>query len=148
MKNQATAHQLECKVECKDSFIDEIEVTSRLINLVLDMPIDEQLNLLNLLDSTGYKGARKQPRTLLKTPWVVMIDPEKKNNLNEHRIKDISRCGMLIETECTFGVGEKILLTFQIPVSKKLFKIVGEVVRFQKNGIGVKFKRQLSDNDQ
>ncbi|MCF6247227.1 MAG: PilZ domain-containing protein [Desulfobacula sp.] len=144
MKANATAFSY----ECNDSFIDEIEVTSRLINLVLDMPVSEQLDLLNILDSTGYKGVRKQPRTLLKNPWVVMIDPEKKNSLTEHHIKDISRCGMLIETERTFNVGEKILLTFQMPASRKLFKIVGEVVRFQKNGIGVKFKRQFTDSAQ
>ncbi len=126
--------------------VDEIEVTSRLINMVLDMPVSQQLDLLNTLDSTGYDGSRKQPRTLLKNPWVVMIDPEKKRSVYNHLIRDVSRCGMFIETERSFGVGEKILMTFQMPASQKLFKIVGEIVRYQENGIGVKFKRQLANH--
>lgn len=122
--------------------IDEIDVTSRLINMVLEMPVEQQINLLNNLDAAGYNGSRTQPRTYLKSPWVVRIDPENHSRVSHH-IRDISRCGMFIETEDRFCVGEKIFMTFQMPASKSLFKLVGEVVRFQKNGIGVKFKRQL-----
>ena len=123
--------------------IDEIEVTSRLINMVLDMPVSQQLDLLKTLDASGYNGVRKQPRTFLKNPWIVMIEPDKKFGDHTHYIKNISRCGMFIETERSFTVGEKILLTFQMPTSRKLFKIIGEIVRYQENGIGIKFKRQV-----
>lgn len=130
--------------KANNSHIDEIEVSSRLINMVLDMPVAQQLDLLNTLDTTGFKGSRKQPRTALKNPWVVVIDPETKNESYSHHIQDISRCGMFIESDRSFGVGENVMLTFQMPASRKLFKLVGEVVRLQKNGIGVKFKRQFA----
>lgn len=130
--------------DMENTSVDEIEVTSRLINMILDMPVHQQLDLLNKLDNTGYDGSRKQPRTMLKNPWVVMIDPQKKKVMTDHLIRDISRCGMFIETDGAFAVGEKIVLTFQMPTSKNLFKILGEVVRYQQDGIGVKFKRQLS----
>jgi hypothetical protein len=129
-----------------DRYVDEIEVTSRLINMILDMTVSQQLDLLDKLDTTGYQGARKQPRTFLKNPWVVMIDPEKENSSLTSHIRDISRCGMFIETKRAFKAGENIILTFQTPASRKLFKLVGEVVRFQENGIGVKFKRQFAAN--
>lgn len=121
--------------------LDEIEVTSRLLNIIFDMPVIQQLELLKLLDSNGYSGARKHERTNLKNPWVVMIDPEKEPHASY--IKDISRCGMFIETMTPFSVSEKITMKFQVPASQKMFKIVGEVVRCQKEGIGVRFKRQM-----
>jgi Tfp pilus assembly protein PilZ len=127
-------------------YVDEIEVTSRLINMILDMTVSQQLDLLNRLDANGYLGARKQVRTALKNPWVVMVDPEEENASFTSYIRDISRCGMFIETERAFKTGESVVLTFQMPASRKLFKIAGEVVRFQGNGIGVKFKRQFAAN--
>jgi len=63
----------------------------------------------------------------------------------DYLIKDISRCGMFIETNQAFLVGEKITMKFQMPASQKLYKIMGEIVRFQKTGIGIKFKRQLTN---
>lgn len=122
--------------------LDEIEVTSRLLNIIFDMPVDQQLDLLKLLDANGYRGARKHERTDLKNPWIVMIDPEKEPNASF--IKDISRCGMFIETRSPFVISELITMRFQVPASLKIFKIVGEVVRRQKDGVGVRFKRQLS----
>lgn len=53
---------------------------------------------------------------------------------------------MFIETNKAFLVGEKITMKFQVAASQKLYKSMGEIVRFQKNGIGIKFKRQLSEN--
>ncbi len=121
---------------------DEIEVTSRLLNIIFDMPIDRQLELLELLDSQGYNGGRRHERTMLKNPWVVVINPDEEPS--DSYIKDVSRCGMFIETTRSFTIGEKIIMKFQVPSSKKIFKIVGEVARCQQNGIGVRFRRQLS----
>ena len=126
---------------------DEIEVTSRLLNIILDMPIEQQLDLLNRLDTSEYKGARRHTRTYLKNPWVILIDPEKEKTSYDYFVKDISRCGMFIETSQSFSVGQKITIKFQIPARKKIFKIIGEIVRYQKNGIGIKFKRRLSKTE-
>ncbi|MBU1196020.1 MAG: PilZ domain-containing protein [Proteobacteria bacterium] len=120
---------------------DEIEVTSRLLNIIFEMPVKQQLDLLKLLDANGYNGARRHERKNLKNPWIVMIDPEKEPDASF--IKDISRCGMFIETKSPFVISELITLKFQVPASRKMFKIVGEVVRRQKNGVGVRFKHQL-----
>ncbi|MCD4674419.1 MAG: PilZ domain-containing protein [Desulfobacula sp.] len=132
----------------KNKKVDEIEVTSRLLNIILDMPLKQQLDLLNTLDTSGNEGSRRHTRTHLKTPWVVLVDPEKEKVSCDYCIKDISRCGMFIETSRSFSVGQKITMKFQIPSSKSIFKIMGEIVRFQRNGIGVKFKRQLSRTQQ
>jgi hypothetical protein len=125
---------------------DELEVTSRLLNIIFDMAVEQQLDLLDKLDKSGYEGSRKHGRTYLKHPWVVLIDPEKEKAAYDCFIRNISRCGMFIETRQAFCVGQKITMRFQMPASRKLYKIMGEIVRFQKNGIGVKFKRQLCEN--
>ena len=52
---------------------------------------------------------------------------------------------MFIETNQAFWVDEKIIIKFQMPASQKLYKIMGEIVRFQKTGIGIKFKRKLTN---
>ncbi|MFH2058418.1 MAG: PilZ domain-containing protein [Pseudomonadota bacterium] len=129
---------------------DGIEVTSRLMNIILEMPLDQQLDLLERLDSNGYNGTRKYVRTYLKNPWVVAInDEEQALSDDNYFIKDIGRCGMFIEPaqiDQSFGLGETITMRFKMPASKKMFKIVGQIVRFQQNGMGVKFLRQLSED--
>ncbi|MBU1340914.1 MAG: PilZ domain-containing protein [Proteobacteria bacterium] len=138
--------QQSCLVKSKKKTCDEVEVTSRLLNIIFDMPVEQQLDLLDRLDTSGYEGSRRHTRTYLKNPWVVLLDPEKEKKAYDYFIKNISRCGMFIETRRNFLVGEKITMKFQMPASQKLYKLMGEIVRFQKNGIGVKFKRQLSEN--
>jgi len=131
-------------MESQNRDIDEIEVTSRLLNMILEMSLEQQLTLLKQLDATGYDGARRYARTRLKTPWAVFFDPETDKLSAVDLIRDISRCGMFIETSRAFSVGEKITIKFQAPSNRKSYKILGEIVRFQKKGIGVKFIRRIS----
>ena len=123
---------------------DGIEVTSRLMNIILEMPLDQQIDLLGRLDTNGYHGTRRFARTLLKNPWLVEVSQGNMKDSEDYYIKDIGRCGMFIKTDRAFDVGEKIIMQFQMPVSRKIFKIVGEIVRYEPTGIGVKFLRQLS----
>lgn len=137
---------MEQPIELMDSQnreIDEIEVTSRLLNMILEMSLEQQLALLKQLDATGYDGARRYARTHLKTPWAVFFDPEPDKASAVDFIRDISRCGMFIETSRAFCVGEKITVKFEVPSSRKNYQILGEIVRFQKKGIGVKFIRRI-----
>lgn len=125
---------------------DNIDVTSRLMNIILEMPLEEQLDLLKKLDENGYTGTRRHNRTHLKNPWVVSVNRENEILSDDFYIKDIGRCGMFIQTDKAFDVGEQINVRFQMPSSKKIFRIIGEIVRSTGNGIGVKFLRQLSGN--
>lgn len=137
---------MEQPIELMDSQnrdIDEIEVTSRLLNMILEMSLEQQLDLLKQLDATGCNGARRHVRIHLKTPWAVVFDPETDKASAVDFIRDISRCGMFIETSRSFSVGEKITVKFEVPSSRKSYKILGEIVRFQKKGMGVKFIRRM-----
>jgi len=126
--------------------IDEIEVTSRLLNIILGMSTEQQLDLLKRLDTNGYGGSRRHVRINLKKPWAVFFDPEKNKTPCVDFIRDISRCGMFIETSQPFSVGGKITVKFEEPSSRKTYKILGKIVRFQENGIGVKFVHRVSSD--
>jgi hypothetical protein len=131
-------------IESQNRDIDEIEVTSRLLNMILEMNLEQQLDLLKQLDATGYDGARRHVRTYLKKPWAVFFDPETDKAPFVDFIKDISRCGMFIETSRSFSVGEKIKVKFEVPSSRKIYKILGEIVRCREKGLGIKFIRRIT----
>lgn len=124
---------------------DGIDVTSRLMNLILEMPFEQQLDLLQKLDTNGYAGTRRHPRTYLKKPWKVTVSRDNEMFSDDYCIRDIGRRGMFIEADRVYDVGEQLTVKFQMPASKKKFKIVGKIVRSQPNGIGIKFLRQVAD---
>lgn len=55
-------------------------------------------------------------------------------------IQDISESGLFIKTSQTFSVGQPILMTFMSPDNQKPFRINGEIIHTNEDGIGVKFK--------
>jgi hypothetical protein len=124
-------------------YFDEVEVTSRLLNIILDMSATQQFKILNSLDKSGCQGSRQHARMNAKNPWIIQVDTVQGVKSDEYVINDISRSGMFIESSSSFFVGQNIAVKFQIPVSKKIFQMIVEIVRLQDNGIGVKFKRQL-----
>ena len=108
------------------------------------MPLDQQLDLLEKLDANGYEGVRRYARTYLKNPWVVLVDHKDGSGTEEYSIRDIGRCGMFIESDKSFSLGELITMRFKMPASEKTFNIIGKVVRYQPGGVGVKFVKQLT----
>jgi hypothetical protein len=125
---------------------DEIDVTSRLLNIILEMPAEQQRDLLEKLDAIGSSRSRGHARQYLKRPWKVLIHSEKTRASYKCFIRDISRGGMFVEAPQSFNVGEKITLKFLMPGGGKQYQILGEIVRFQEKGIGIKFKRLLADH--
>jgi len=124
-------------METSESNIDKVSVAARLLNLILDMPVEQQLKLLKLLDNWKYKNVRNHPRK----QWLIPVDLEIKDQAFKESIKDISNGGVFIETQTPFAKGQEIRLNFQLPNRSKLLKIVGEIARSTPQGVGVKFKR-------
>ncbi len=117
--------------------LDEINVTSRLLNMILDMPAEKQLELLELMDQWQHTGARKHTRK----PWKIAVEYISGKQTFRDYIKDISNGGVFIETQTPFTVGQIIKLKFPLPNYKKLVKVTGEIVWSSPDGIGVKFKK-------
>lgn len=117
---------------------DGIEITSRLMNIVLEMTLDQQVKLLEKLDEQGYENSRQFSRTCLEKPCVVIVN---NRTQEESYITDICRNGMFIETEQSFKIGERVKLSFRMPASRKILRVTGQIVRSQNNGFGLRFFR-------
>lgn len=61
-------------------------------------------------------------------------------------IEDISGWGLFMRTQKTIAVGEDITMTISTPGSDSTIKIIGEVVRRNDSGVGVKFKLGIDDS--
>jgi len=83
--------------------------------------------------------SRKHPRK----PFSRNVNYTANKKFYEGLVKDISRGGMFIKSGEKFSVGQE--LTLAIPYANRLksLKLRGEVVRTEKEGFGVKFKRML-----
>ena len=72
---------------------------------------------------------------LLLLEYVFILEIFKLSGL----IQDISESGVFIKTSQAFSAGQKIQMTFMSPDYQKPFKIKGEIVRIDTDGVGVKF---------
>ena len=116
---------------------DEVDITSRLLNLMFDMPVELKIRLMKILDKWENEGSRRHQRK----PWVIPVDYTTDDQAFKDVIKDISKGGVFIETKRSFAVGQTITMNFRFSKTQ-LIRATGEIVRSNSQGLGVKFKRQ------
>ena len=90
-----------------------------------------------------FRGKAQHARKYPRKPFSKNINYTANKKFYEGLVKDISRGGMFIKSGDKFSVGQE--LTLAIPSANRLknLKLKGEVVRTDKEGFGVKFKRML-----
>ena len=120
-----------------DQIEDETRITARLIDIICDMSIDQQMQLLHQLDRQQFKGGRSDHRRNRK----IAVDYEHNNRVHRDFIQDISAAGVFIETQNPPSVGEVITLSFSLAEGKKPIKINGKIVRSNNLGFAVDFRR-------
>ncbi|MBW2674793.1 MAG: PilZ domain-containing protein, partial [Deltaproteobacteria bacterium] len=104
--------------------IDQIEEMAKEENLW-----DEEK--MNVVDIDTRRGSRK--------PCVIVVDFSTENLSTQELIRDISLDGAFIKTDQSLVMGQEISLSFSVPNFEKSFEVAGKVVRFNGEGIGVKF---------
>jgi len=114
--------------------MDEIQAKARLIELINEMPVDQQRDLIKLLE-WGRRDQRKHGRKACKRPAAIAAGDIRYEGV----AKNISDGGIFIETPATVSVGQEVsliisLFSFENPVS-----ITGKVVRTEPLGVAVKF---------
>ena len=122
---------------------NESSATARLFELIENMSEDEQLALLKKLKERPSKEKRKHERK----PFFIVVDYSTEERVYKDWIKNISAGGVFIETHMPFSVGQDVSLTFPLPNYQKYIKIIGEVVRIDLQGIGVRFKMANQDQE-
>lgn len=115
---------------------DKPKVTERLIDLINEMSLEQQLALLNQLDRKQYHKGRADHRRSRRIQVAYKIDGTDYHGF----IHDISAAGVYIGTENSHAVGEKVILRFSLLENKKLMKVSGRIVRIGEDGFAVDFR--------
>jgi hypothetical protein len=119
-------------------------VTSRLIDVILEMPLDQKLRLLSDLTQTQCDSSRRmhdRKDHLINVHFVV------NNQLYNGFINNISSGGVFIKCPQNMiqrlNTGQSVILTFDHPDRKIHIKITGEIARIEDSGFGVNFDELL-----
>ena len=115
-------------------------LNDRIQSLVQNLPEEKKQLLLDLLIEWQQNEQRGDPRI----PCLIAVDYSDQKRAYHDFIQDLSISGLYIETREPFKIGESIALTFTMPGSANHFKMTGEIVRTDRNGIGVRFNTKLS----
>ncbi len=122
--------EVSTKLEKTGSPLDSI------LELIDGLSEEEMRQLLKELEKRQTSERRKYHRKDL----FRIIDYNVGGQYYRDLIQNISGSGVFIKTVHTFSVGQSIIMTLMSPISQKLFKIIGDIVRVRTDGIGVKFK--------
>ena len=111
-------------------------VTSRLVDLITEMPLGEQQALLKELEEKSSKFKRKHYRQPIRTA----VEYATMESTYRNFIQNISVGGAFIVTRIPILVGQDIALNFVLPTKpQKHIKVTGQIVRVTPQGVGVEF---------
>ena len=112
------------------------EVRAFLYEIINKMSEGEMHQLLKELEE-GRIGERRQCD---RKDFYRVIDYQVGDHYYRDFIQNISETGLLIKPSQTFSVGQTVSMTFISPNNQKPFKMDGEIVHTNNDGVGVKFK--------
>lgn len=115
-------------------------VEDQLTDLIKTISDEKKKHLLDLLN----EWQKEEKRGDARIPCLISVDYSTKDRVYRDFIQDLSNGGVFIESRDAFSIGQEVAMTFSLPNSQSHFKITGEVVRNEKEGIGVKFAKKLS----
>lgn len=112
------------------------EVRAFLFEIINSMSDEEMHQLLKELEERKNKERRQCDRK----DFYRIIDYKVGDHYYRDFIQNISETGLFIKPSQTFSVGQKVLMTFMSPDNQKPFKINGEIIHINTDGVGVKFQ--------
>ena len=112
------------------------EVRALLFEIINRMSEVEMQQLLKELEE-GQIGERRQCG---RKDFLRVIDYQVGDHYYRDFIQNISEAGLLIKPSQTFSVGQTVSMTLMSPDNQKPFKMNGEIVHTDNDGVGVKFK--------
>ena len=112
------------------------EVRALLFEIINRMSEVEMLQLLKELEE-GQIGERRQCGRI---DFLRVIDYQVGDHYYRDFIQNISETGLFIKPSQKFSVGQTVSMTFMSPDNQKPFKMDGEIVHTDNDGVGVKFK--------
>lgn len=116
------------------------EATSRLITHIIKMNQYQIMELLDLIEKKAFKEKRKSLRLVHNGEVIYVI----KGRVYTGFTKNFSTSGIFINTLDMADIGEKIVLSFELPAGGPL-RVSGSVVRGEERGFAVSFDRSIGD---
>ena len=108
----------------------------KLFDAILKLSQEQQTQVMIYVEELLAENKRISVRKACKIP----ISYATQNRIYSDNIADISKSGLFIETKRPLDVGEEIVLSFNMHGYDRPFKIKGNIVRSNQQGIGVEFK--------
>jgi len=121
-----------------------------LLKVILEMTETQQVTILNeleeiVMEAQSPNGDRVSivdldERTAPRKPCIVFVDCQTEEKSFQELIRNISTSGAYIKTNQPIEKGQTLSLSFSIPHTDETIELSGNVVRCDKEGIGVKFQ--------
>jgi len=108
----------------------------KLFDAILKLSDEQQTQAMIYVEELLAENKRISVRKACNIP----ISYATQDRIYSDNIADISKSGLLIETKRPLNVGEEIVLSFNMQGYDRAFKIKGNIVRSNQQGIGVEFK--------
>ena len=119
-----------------DNNLGRNEVRAFLFEIINSMSDEEMHQLLKELEERKNKERRQCDRKY----FYRVIDYQVGDHYYRDFIQNISETGLLIKPSQNFSVGQTVSMAFMSPDNQKPFKINGEIIHTDNDGVGIKFK--------
>jgi len=125
-------------------------ITSKLIGLILKMPLEDRRRLLTEVERGHNKdGKRDIRRKYNRQDYLINIDYTVKDRLYNGFAVNLSASGIFIESSKSslpkFSPGDRMILSFDHPGREEHMKITGKIARIDDKGVGVMFDQAILD---
>ena len=122
-----------------DHETDSALILEQLLRLIIDMPADKRLSLLNQLEEIAFEEDPSIKRDDSRKAYNKPVSFDFENFTYSGAIKDISTTGMFIETDESFKIGQLIMVNIPDSSDQSFVRVAGEIIRTESDGIGVQF---------
>jgi PilZ domain len=123
--------------------LDRNEVRAFIFGIIDDMSDAEMRQLLK--DLEGWQKSKNEKRKYPRRTTLMDITySSDQRRIFEDFVRNISACGLYIETNLVTELDQKLTMTFSHPDSGDPVKVLGKVIRVDSDGIGVQFNKLLS----
>jgi Tfp pilus assembly protein PilZ len=107
--------------------------------MIKEMSFENQLALLDYLQEDKKTDRRKYPRK----KCFMEVNYATPQVCDHNFMKDISEGGMFVQTDKALSVGDDMILTFSFPGKSYIIKAIGNIVRIEKDGVGIEFQNEM-----
>ena len=125
-----------------DDYPEQKDVILQIIERVFNMSDEERLDLLHKLEQGPPNELTLGERNEIRKAYEQTISFFVQNQRYQAVCKDISSGGVFIQTDEVFHLGQTVTLDIPFSNGDQSIKVPAEIVRVDKEGIGLRFMKK------